>query len=68
MGEQLVQHDAQAIDVAAAVNAVGRTELLGAHVGERAEHLAVERHRGLAGFALGQAEVHDPGIEDGAVP
>ena len=33
--------------------------LLGRHVGRRAEHLAVHRHRDFADFAAGQAEVHE---------
>ena len=58
-GQQLVEDHAQAVDVAAAVDAVRLAPgLLGAHVGRRAQHLAVDRHRDLARLALGQAEVH----------
>ena len=58
-GQQLVEDDAEAVDVAAGVDPVRLAAgLLGAHVGRRAQHLAVEGHRRLVGLALGQAEVH----------
>ena len=42
-GQQLVEDHAQAVDVAAAVDPVALAAgLLGAHVGRRAEHLAVD--------------------------
>ena len=59
-GQQLVEDHAEAVDVGAAVDLVRLAAgLLGAHVGGRAQHLALERHRDLARVALGQAEVHD---------
>ena len=59
-GEQLVEDDAEAVDVAAGVDRVRLAAgLLGRHVGRRAEHLAVGRHRRVVGVALGQAEVHE---------
>ena len=58
-GQHLVEDDPQAVDVATAIDLVGLApRLLGAHVGRRAQHLAVERHRDLARFTLGQPEVH----------
>ena len=42
-GQTVVEDDAQLIDVAAAVHLVAfATRLLGAHVGRRAQHLAVQ--------------------------
>ncbi len=50
---------AQAVDVAAAVDLVALAAgLLRAHVGRRAQHLAVQRHGDLARVPLGQAEIH----------
>ena len=58
-GEQLEQDHAERINVAAAVGAVGFPfGLFGRHVGRRAQHLAVDRHRDFAHFAPRQAEVH----------
>ena len=58
-GQQLVEDHPQAVHVAAAVDLVRLAAgLLGAHVGRRAQHLAIERHRDLARVPLGQAEVH----------
>ena len=58
-GQELVEHDAGAVDVGADVDAVRFTAgLFGRHVGRGAEHLAVLGHDGVFGFALGQAEVH----------
>ena len=37
----------------------GSRDLFGTHVGRRAEKLTVDRHRGFAGVAQGQAEVHE---------
>ena len=68
-GEHFVEHDAQAVDVAAGIDLVRRAaSLLGRHVGRRAEHAAVGGHRLLAGLLLGQAKVHQvrmlPRVED----
>ena len=48
-GEQLVERDAEGVDVAAVVDddALGEG-LLGAHVAERAEEVAGHRHAGVA--------------------
>ena len=58
--EQLVERDAEGVDVAAVVDddALGEG-LLGAHVAERAEEVAGHRHAGVL-FDAGQAEVGDP--------
>ena len=58
-GQQLVEDDARAVDIAPGVDPVRlAARLLGRHVGRRAQHLAVLGHDGLLGLALGQAEVH----------
>jgi hypothetical protein len=61
-GQQLVKDDAKAVNVAAAIDLVSlAARLLGAHVGRRAEHLTLDRHGAVAGIALGQAEIDQPG-------
>ena len=58
-GEQLVEHDARAVNVGPDVDPVRlAARLLGRHVGRRAQHLPVLGHDGFLGLALGQAEVH----------
>jgi len=57
-GDQLVQDDAEAVDIGPAIDLVRlATRLLGRQVGGRVDGLAVKRHRGLIRVALGQAEV-----------
>ena len=58
--EQLVERDAERVDVAAVVDddALGE-RLLGAHVAERAQEVAGHRHAGV-GFDAREAEVGDP--------
>ena len=61
--QQLVENDAEAVDVAAAVDLVGLAPgLLGTHVGRRPQKLAVHRQGALAGIPGGQAEVGDAGL------
>src|SRR5262249_412938 len=61
-GQDLVKDHTQAIHIAAAVDFMTfAARLLGAHVGRRAENLALNRQRGFAALALGEAEVHNLG-------
>ena len=65
-GQELVENDPEAVDVAPGVDPVRlAARLLGRHVGRRAQHLAVLGHDGLVGLALGQAEVHQVGLAFG---
>ena len=59
--QELVEHDAQAVDVAAAVDVMRPAGgLLGAHVRRRADDLAVDRHHRIGLRADGQPEIdHD---------
>ena len=58
-GQQLVEDDAEAVDVAAAIDPARLApRLLGRHVGRRAQDLALLGHRDLFRLPLGQAEVH----------
>ncbi len=63
-GQKLVQHDAEAVNIAPAVGLVAVAgSLLGAHVRRRAEHVAVDGHGGLDSLAQGQAEIQNEGRE-----
>ena len=56
--QELVEHDPQAVDVAAAVDMMGLAGgLLGTHVRRRADDLAVHRHDGVGLGANGQPEI-----------
>ena len=57
--DHLVQNDPQAVDVALSVHLADLAPgLLRRHVSRGAQHLTLDRDDDLAGFALGQAEVH----------
>jgi choline dehydrogenase-like flavoprotein len=61
-GEHLVEHDAEAVDVGAGIDAAAVAPgLLRAHVRRRAEYLAGLRQRGVASHVAGQAEVGELG-------
>ena len=61
-GQELVEHDAQTVDVAASVDAVALAAgLLGAHVGRRSQQLADPGHGDLIAVSLGQSEIHHVG-------
>ena len=59
-GQQLVEHHAQAIDIATAIDRVAFSGgLFRAHVGRRADDLALCCHDDLCLIAQGQPEIHD---------